>query len=262
MILGTNLAPTDGEEVVKYYHTTGFKSWLLGIRSDGYIEVTNKRVIFQAISANSLMHSEVPISDVSGISIFKGTYFNLWRLLLGILLGLVTLSFMSGIFVVVLNGLTNDSDASEALSWIMFLGMIIGSWFIRSELIWRPLLAAAATSMLVSILGGGLLDAMLGGRGSAGLAGLLLLPTLIYVLFTIFMYARRPTMALSINSKGGSSTPISIAGASVGGALGSSAARALDAEPGPDAANLARELGAMIMDIQQFGDLGIGKWRA
>ena len=71
MILGQSLVPAEEEQTVKTYHCTSFKSRLLGLSAEGYLEVTNKRVIFQATGGDSLIHSEVPIEEVSGISIFK-----------------------------------------------------------------------------------------------------------------------------------------------------------------------------------------------
>jgi hypothetical protein len=63
---------------------------------------------------------------------------------------------------------------------------------------------------------------------------------------------------LSINSKGGSNTPINIAGA--GGSSLGRAALALEAEPASGADQAVRELGALILDIQQRGEFGVEKW--
>ena len=38
-------------------------------------------------------------------------------------------------------------------------------------------------------------------------------------------------------------------------------AQALDAQPGPDAEALIKELGALIHDIQTLGDYGIERWK-
>ena len=81
----------------------------------------------------------------------------------------------------------------------------------------------------------------------------------IYGLFCIVWYSRRPTFSLAISSKGGSDTPISISGASGLGYV--SAGKALTAEPAPDAELMLQELGAVILDIQTLGDMGINKWK-
>lgn len=83
----------------------------------------------------------------------------------------------------------------------------------------------------------------------------------IYALFCIFWYARRPTFSLAISSKGGSDTPISISGASGLGLFSVSAGKALTAEPAADAELMLQELGAVILDIQMLGDMGINKWK-
>jgi hypothetical protein len=114
-----------------------------------------------------------------------------------------------------------------------------------------------------SLIGGGLLSYMFGGGGGSSTVGFLLaLIAGVYALICLVWYATRKTMSLAVNSKGGSNTPIAIAGAGSGGALFSSAARALEAEPAGDAEAVMKELGALIMDIQQRGDFGIDKWRA
>jgi hypothetical protein len=66
---------------------------------------------------------------------------------------------------------------------------------------------------------------------------------------------------LAICSKGGSSTPISISGASGIGIFNASAGKALNAEPADEAEPMLKELGAIIMDIQTLGDIGIAKWK-
>lgn len=84
----------------------------------------------------------------------------------------------------------------------------------------------------------------------------------LYALLSIIWYSRRPTFSLEINSKGGSNTPINISGASGIGILDFVAGRALNAEPAAEAEKMLVELGAVILDLQQIGDLGLEKWKA
>ena len=80
----------------------------------------------------------------------------------------------------------------------------------------------------------------------------------IYALVCYYWYSRGQTIALTIGSKGGSSTPIAVSG--VTGFNNTAAVRALTAEPAEDADAVIKELGALITDIQALGDLGIQKW--
>jgi len=84
-LIQTNITPADGEHSVRTYCCTYYKSKLLGLETNGYLGVTNKRVIFQAVgssvSGRNVIQSEVPVADVSGISSFKGIYFSITHLL-------------------------------------------------------------------------------------------------------------------------------------------------------------------------------------
>jgi hypothetical protein len=78
------LTPAEGEAVVRTYHTTSLSSGLLGLKAEGFLTVTNLRVVFygfgSAFAGPSILHSEVPIADVSGITSYKGAYFSVIHL--------------------------------------------------------------------------------------------------------------------------------------------------------------------------------------
>ena len=97
-LLAGNVVPAEGESTVRTYHCTYYREKALGLKSGGFLGITNKRVIFQAAgdtpSGRSLIQSEVPIADVSGINSFKGTYFNFFSLLGSILLDLLVMSII------------------------------------------------------------------------------------------------------------------------------------------------------------------------
>ena len=115
--------------------------------------------------------------------------------------------------------------------------------------------------MLLNFGGSSNNDSLASG-GIAAVAFLFGFMAIIYTLYCIVWYARRPTFAIAISSKGGSDTPISISGASGWGIFDVSAGRALTAEPVADAEPMLKELGAVILDIQMLGDMGIDKWKA
>lgn len=83
-ILGSRITRAEGEGVVRTYHCISLNSLLLNLKAEGYLVVTNMRVIFYAhgmsFTGTSVMHSEVPIQDVSGISTYKGSYFSITHL--------------------------------------------------------------------------------------------------------------------------------------------------------------------------------------
>ncbi len=158
MILNENLTPAEGEQRVKTYHCTSFRSKLLGIASEGYLEVTNKRVVFQAMGGDSIIHSEVPIEDVSGISVFKGSYFSIMHLIGALVLGLLLGSIASAVLGAIVSLV---SRSNTILSWVVALGFLVGGVVIDRRNIFRPVCAvAAAVSLLMlgglGVIGGGL----------------------------------------------------------------------------------------------------------
>ncbi|MBX2925148.1 MAG: hypothetical protein KF746_23305 [Chitinophagaceae bacterium] len=100
MILGQSVTPCEGEVSIKSYQCTQFNSRLFGLKADGHLEVTNKRLLFQALgkgmSGWSVLHNEVAIGDVSDIKIYKGNSFNILMFIIGISILLVLSIAVSG----------------------------------------------------------------------------------------------------------------------------------------------------------------------
>lgn len=271
-LLGVNLTPAEQEATVRTYHCTTLSSRLLQLKAEGYLTITNKRVVFFAFgisyTGKSVLHSEVPIADISGINCYKGTYFSLKHFfvalvssfILGIVINSITV-VLSGIFLS--QNLENqDFSMLQTIYWILALISVGCSFFIPSKKIWRSVLAFAGTMIVVLNLIGGSVILLLGRGGNGlGLTAMLALIVAIYSLVCCFLYARRETMSLAIGSKGGATTPIAISGISGFGFYNTAALRALTAEPAPDSEAMIKELGAMITDIQTLGDVGIRKWQ-
>jgi len=286
-LLKDKVTPADGEVSVRTYYCTYYKSRLLGMEASGYLGVTNKRVIFQALgtsnAGNSVIQSEVPIADVSGMSSYKGTYFSIGHLIMALFASFLAFTLMTAIvtalsIVNTLGALISSADVSidalSAVNWLLAIMAFIFSFGLSRASIWKTVLATTST-VAFSIAGGGSLIGgisksifSLGQSQSSASGGLALLAfvlafaTGINALSCVFWYARRPTFSLAINSKGGSSTPIRISGASGIGLFDVSAGKALEADPAEDSEIMLQELGAVILDIQMLGDLGIKKWKA
>ena len=47
-LLSGNVVPAEGESTVRTYHCTYYREKALGLKSGGFLGVTNNRVIFQA----------------------------------------------------------------------------------------------------------------------------------------------------------------------------------------------------------------------
>lgn len=270
IVLGKNLAAADGEQVVKGYHVTSFRSRLLRISSEGYLAVTTKRVIFQAMAKDSVIHSEVPIDDVSGINLYRGTYFSWWHLLIALVVSPLLAIVLAAIISAVISGLAFAARSFEVvavLPGLLAVGSIAVSFVFGRNQIWRSVFVTSAAQLLAVSSGFGMVLNIVGGMfGGGGIGGggplmaLLGVAASIYAIVCYVWYATRRTVSLNVNSKGGANAAISIAGAGGGNLIGR-AALALDAEPAVGADQLVHELGALIMDIQQRGEFGVDKWR-
>lgn len=277
-LLDQELTPAEGEITVRNYFCTTVSSRLLGLSANGYLTVTNKRVVFYAsglgLAGKSVLHSEVPIADVSGITSYKGTYFSLSHLL-----GALAVSFLSSSLTAAIGGsiitsvLLRDPRSiggAQALLLVLGLLLLLGSFLASRESILRSVVAAASVALFGLLAGTGLPGSLSGGFGVFGrgddttmtiLGNIAAIVAAIYTLVCVFWYSRRPTLSLAIGSKGGATTPIAISGAGFG-LRNTAALQALTAEPAEDAERMIRELGAMIMDLQVLGDHGIRKWEA
>lgn len=261
-----SITPAEDEHSVRTYFCTYYKSWLLGLEARGYLGITNKRVIFHATGSSnvgkSVIQSEVPIADISGISSFKGFYFSIGHLFAALFASAAVGGIVGGLLTLL--GLVADTDTFNVIGWIFALVSLLASFLISKNSIFRTILAGAAT-VIFSLLGSGSLinsfDIFNGPSYSGTWIFALAVAAGIIMLVFLVMYAKRPTFSLAICSKGGSSTPISISGASGIGIFNASAGKALNAEPADEAEPMLKELGAIIMDIQTLGDIGIAKWK-
>jgi hypothetical protein len=282
-LLKDSITPAEGEQSVRSYFCTYYRSRFIGLKSDGYLEITNKRVIFQALGSsragNSSIQSEVPIADVSGISSYTGASFSfgsfLGNLALAVIFGVILVAILAAIgaaSAVSTYPSYGDStkpasvSADQVLGWIIAIGTLIGVFAINKKSIWCAVIAASSAASFGYLGGRSLLTGMFsmftGISSSSSISAVLFVPAVIlgiYAFVRALMFGWKPTFSLAIGSKGGANTPISISGGS--GILNISAARALTARPADDADVMLKELGAVIIDIQTLGDLGIAKWK-
>ncbi len=266
-----NITPAEGETGVRSYHCTYYNSRLLGMKAHGYLEVTNKRVVFQALGFSpagpSIIQSEVPMADISGINSYKGTFFSILHILGAFIVAFVIFSLVPVIMTLIQYAAEVPNNTWIGIIWALTILTFIPSFLLAYSSIWRIVLASASAAFLSTIAAlsflSNLAGSFLGGRsqGSTGWQVIVLVALLIYILICAINYARRPTFTLGIGSKGGSSTPINISGASGLGIFDVAAGKALTAEPAEQAEDMLKELGAIITDIQSMGDFGINKWK-
>ena len=85
----------------------------------------------------------------------------------------------------------------------------------------------------------------------------------VYYLIYRAIFGRIKNFNLAISSRSPKNAGITIPGNPLGLLLGGDAAvQSLYAGPGKDAEQVVSELGAILTDIRQLGDIGIQKWRS
>ncbi len=272
-IFEKQLSSAESEKIVKSYHCTSLISKILRLKAEGYLNITNKRVIFFALGSSfagpSIFDSELPIEDVSGISTYKGYYFSL-KHLIGVIISSFFFSFLvESIFGYLIYRIFEENQYSKGpqiIFWILaFLSFFI-SLLIKKDNIWKANLSATCTLFFLSVGGIGIAEELLA-NFFQGVSidkfkwGLIFGSiSFVYHCLCLFWYSCRETISLFIGSKGGTSTPIAISGIAGIGLRDTTALKALTAEPAKDAEEMIREIGAIILDIQTLGEMGIQKW--
>lgn len=85
---------SDNESIIKSYNAASMNG-IFAAPVDGYITVTNKRVIFQSESNTSFYRSEVPIEDVSGTRIYNGVGWDILSMVKCGILSIISLFFFN-----------------------------------------------------------------------------------------------------------------------------------------------------------------------
>jgi len=279
-LIDNHLAPAEGEVVVRTYHCTNLSPVfaLIGLKTDGYLTVTNKRVVYFAegssvygAAGNSKLYNEVPIADVANISLRKGTRFSFLRLLCGLLFGQIP----AGIITLILSGVLSVLGGADSGSnpYLLRLGvflqlsvaslLVFRSLSIPRESVVRFMLAASGLSLVLSVPA----LALAHGRGLQLLPSIyqsamtiLSIPLVCYWLWCLYWFIRREYLTMAIRSKTNWPPSIQIAGVSWWGRINVAADLAYGMAPAIDADAMFKELGAMVTDIQTLGDHGIKKW--
>ena len=84
------LVLSEDEVVIKTYHCAAIKRQFC----NGYLTVTNKRVIFNGVSSKSRIEKEVTLESISGIDTYYGMNVSITKLIFGIILSFFGLSTM------------------------------------------------------------------------------------------------------------------------------------------------------------------------
>ncbi len=271
-----------GEQIVRTYECTRFKHWFRP-PTPGYLTVTNKRVIFhssgKSLTGQSVLSTEMPLDDVSGLSMYEGLSFN-WPLFLAFSVVLYIVSriassilpslFFNYWFVLLL-------VLPYAIIWLLSSNILQDN--VRDR-VFQTLDQVASDKFTVSrdldryrpyaliLLCIGLalfawrFSFTLGG-GAVGTALSWVFLLAVYAFIFMNFFGRQRTFSLLIGSKTMKASGIFIPGDTLQllSTHDRTALQALGAAPSSDSSQVIKELGALLLDLQQLGDLGVEKWR-
>lgn len=268
---------SEDEEIVRSYKCFTLKRWFVP-PTVGYLTVTNKRVVFhssgKSLTGKSLLITEMPLEDVAGLSVYEGLSFN-WLLFLvftgaayfvtRFIVALLPRFFISYWFAAllmlpyILIWLLKGNVLSDQLKEQIFevLGKLKISRGLNAYLPYARILLAFG----LAILGWRLAFTTNFGLGTPIVAWLILLAIYAYIFITTV--GRRHSFSLQIGSKTMKDSGIFIPGDSLNLLFKreSTALQGLGASPAADASQVTRELGALLLDLQQLGDQVIQKWK-
>lgn len=265
---------SENEKTVRTYRCTKLRRFLAS-PSIGYLTITNKRLIYHSVGktimgSNSIL-AEMPLEDAAGISTSIGKNFN-WLLLIifcailffgtGLLANLLP-QFLTGWVISILlilpygiaflfekeilnkdikeraiqqlhdssiSGLIQKKEASYFLGifqTLFVVGLVLLSWNIGMR---TALLGDAPLISYIVIFGS-------------------------YLLIYFMLIGRQRGFFLQVSSKTAKGTGINISANLLNGGFLTGAP-----QPADDAELAVNELGAILTDIQQMGEIGVQKW--
>lgn len=271
-----------GETVVRTYKCTTLQRWFVP-PSNGYLTITNKRVVFhssgKSLSGKSMLINEMPLEDVAGVNAYQGlsvnwllfilftafAYFSTQTLVLLLPEFFVSywmvfiLSLPFGLISLLKSNLLNEQIKTQIFESLD--NIFKGTFRVNRDLNNYLPYVRIPFYLGLSILGWRLAFSSNVGSGASFIPWLLLLVIYGYIFFN--WVGRRVSFSLQIGSKTMKDSGIYIPGDSFQllPGRGSTALQGLGGSPAEDAGKVIRELGALLMDMQQLGEHAIEKWK-
>ncbi|SHH91877.1 GRAM domain-containing protein [Clostridium grantii] len=256
------------EKIVRIYECTLLRK-IIGGKSKGELYVTNKRVIYgsegKSIRGKSIYLNEMPIEDVSGMKFYMGTDIGIVKI---IILSIFIQLLSTPIFMILPDFISH---------W--FFGIIIMVPFVLSCIVSADLLSESAKNNLASNLKAfnenGVFRQVISNNNTIIMKGaffigifilvnyfirdMLILKLCMMAIIIFFTLGRKQVFSFTLFSKTSKGTGMYLPGKLIT-IKETTAMDTLEAGPARDAEILIKELGALIMDINKFGELGVEKW--
>jgi len=267
------------EYIVRSYECTRLKP-LFSPEAIGRLTVTNKRIVYHShggsLSGKSVMVSEMPVEDAAGVSVYMGTTLN-WLLYIAVAIGLYVASS-------VIDAVLPAFFTHWALGLVLMLPYVAiriynSKWLSddikqqakgsvdnllantgrsinpdRWQAIFRVLFYVGVLIFVWALTRSPAL------RYGIPFIGLLLLLAIYFAIF-MALFGRRKVFTLIVGSRSMQGSGIYIPGTSFRLWGNRTAADTLSGAPAADADKVARELGALLSDLRQYGDMAAQKWQ-
>lgn len=269
------------EYIVRTYRCSEFRR-LFREPVVGFLTITNKRVVFHSrgssFTGKSLLLTEMPLDDVAGLSFYEGASIN-WLVFpvfciissfLIYILDIFSSGFLVNYFTAlltvipfVLSMILRSNIMSDMAKNKVFdlFDRILGKSIDRDINRYIPYARMAAYVGLIFFSWRFAFPSE--PDSSSSFIGLLLLLVVYVFVFVNMFGAYQRSFSLLIGSKSMKDKGIFIPGDTLRllSTRDTTALQALGASPAEDATRVINELGALLMDIRQLGDLGMQKWR-
>ena len=261
------VAPNEGEVPIRQYEIATLRNKAFGITyasAKGRIQVTNKRILFRAagksiIGTRSSLQHEFLIDEIGGIEARREYIINKGDIAVSVLcalVGYVLMNFLTGALYAQDNGVL-----VQLMSLVFCIGLLVPFFLVKKLWLLKMLCTGGAVgTAVISVVAGGALFFVV-------FIGI----TVAVAVINALIYAIRPNLVFVVRPRNTAGPAIDIrrTGTGVGRMLQKSGEGDSDNHTGfkeifpePDAERAIREIGAIINDIQKFGDYGIEKWKA
>ena len=267
------------EKIVRTYECTKVRRFLAPV-TIGFLTITNKRVVFhssgKSLTGKSLLINEMPLEDTAGVRAYLEVSINWFYFAFLFAVAFAVLYLLSQWIPFLTNWIFGILLMLPfATIWVL-TGSILsaqtkGQIFnsiderLQHKVHSSELLPILAPSMRIPFVAG---CAILGWNIALSNLFQQMVPLnyliLLGIYFAIYLYmiGQHRTFSLSIGSKTMKGSGIFIPGTSFLTLLtrDTTAPDTLGASPAKDAETVTRELGALLIDIRQLGDMGIKRW--
>lgn len=270
---------SEGEFVIRSYQCSVQKAAFSQV-SDGYLQVTNKRVIYanstKSGGSSNLLVSEVPLEDVGSISSFVGRSLNILLLIPFVIL-LTLISFVAG-----------DVLPEFMTHWLFGLFLMLPFiivWLMEKNILNQDLFDRVLSNLemdkdnrktisapgetlrkvlrTIFIIGlvlfvAGILNNYELSRSLGVLRFVLPLVVFTYVYISVIGFQNQ--FGLSVSARSASGSGLTIRSNTFQSLFGKGMSTPGKIIPTADSYTVAKELGALVLDLQQAGDLAVEKW--